>query len=290
MKCICIDGGGTSTKLAVIENGTDILYREARPSLRGGEATVALISSMIQSTRERFPGAPAALSFAGYITPDGRVTGNQVDLWEYPLREKLREATGLDVPVENDGICALIAEKEYGALKGCSTGVLITLGTGIGGGVLSQGRVYRGNTGRSMEIGHLITHAFGRRCSCGQRGCWEEYASCPALSRSCGGLSVHRIAEKVRQGEYVQQWMDHIREICLGLMSLGSLFYPEKLVLGGGLANCGDLLLQPIKQELEKDEGWQNNLSGIQVCTATFLNDAGMIGAGVLGAGRKQGS
>lgn len=285
MNCISVDAGGTYIKLAAVGNDNRILFRDQRPSPRGGEEVSRLIAQMLKDAREQWPGCIAGLSFAGY-TSNGKVTANQLDLWDDPLQERLFQLTGQIIPIENDGICALTAEKEYGELRGCATGIMLTLGTGIGGGILFDGRPYRGQDGRNMEIGHIVTHTGGRKCSCGQSGCWEEYAACPALSRACGGLPVREIVEQVKAGRYLNEWQAHMRELAQGILSLGSLFYPEKIVLGGGLANCGELLVSSLLSVLSRDQGWNNNLSGIRIRTARFLNDAGVIGAAAIA--RKQ--
>ena len=143
MTVIGIDIGGTTVKLGAVENSEAIVYRDTRPSPHEPEQMTRLLAQMIRTARERFPGAPAGISTAGAIDAAGYIDANQLNFWHAPIGPRLRELLGESVPIENDGVCAMLAEYAAGALRGCACGVMITLGTGLGGGVMVNGRVRR---------------------------------------------------------------------------------------------------------------------------------------------------
>lgn len=284
MHNIGIDAGGTYIKLGVTDGNGEILYRDTRPSCHDADGMADRLAMMIREAETIYPGAKAAVSFAGFVNENGNVDANQLGLFDYPLAEKLRLQLGRTVPIENDGICALTAEAYAGSLKGYRTGLMLTLGTGIGGGILAEGKPYRGFHNRNMELGHMIVHMDGLPCSCGQKGCWENYASASALQKLFGGLDPREIICLVREGKEQDKWHKWLNELCQGIMSLCAICYPEAVVIGGGLANAGDLLLESIRDTLLKDRGWQMNFTAVRIMPARFLNDAGIIGAAMLAA------
>jgi glucokinase len=195
MPAIGVDIGGTSVKFGVVTTEGEVIAREACPSPKDWQAMAALIAGKVTCLRSEHPG-PVGICTAGTIGPDGQVTANQLGWNEVPLGAALQAALGEQVPLIHDGHSALMAESVSGALKGMRNGLLVQLGTGIGGGFLSNGQPYVGRANVAPEIGHIITHADGLPCSCGQIGCWEAYASASALSQSdrpirAGGALAH---------------------------------------------------------------------------------------------------
>ena len=124
----------------------------------------------------------------GQYDGGGYVTAGQLGWFNAPLGELIEQMFGEPIPMDNDAMCALYAEAAYGVLKDCSTGILVTFGTGIGGGIITENRPLRGHGGLHGEIGHMLTHAGGRPCSCGQIGCWEAYAAASVLRQMAGGM------------------------------------------------------------------------------------------------------
>ena len=283
---IGIDVGGTTLKLGAVKNGQDIIYRDTKPSVHDAEGMVRQLYEMITAARERFPGAPAAISFAGLIDEEGYVDANQLNLWHAPVGPLLFEMLGERVVIENDGISALLAEYRAGSLQGCDCGIMLTFGTGIGGGVILDGKPLRGfRAGReraNAELGHIITHVDGEGCSCGQTGCWESYASCTALSQMAGGLSPREILERVHHGEMTDLWDRYIHEVCQGILSLCSVFFPQVVAIGGGLSNAGDIFIGRVQEELESVPNFRIHHPETRIVSAHFLNDAGILGAAAL--------
>ncbi len=283
---IGIDVGGTTLKLGAVANDKEIIYRDTRPSVHEPEAMANLLYEMIVAARVKFPGAPAALSFAGLIDEEGYVDANQLNFWHAPLGPILFEKLGERVVIENDGISALLAEYRLGALKGCDSGIMLTFGTGIGGGVILDGKPLRGfRAGKqraNAELGHIITHVDGESCSCGQTGCWESYASCTALSQMAGGLTPREILDKVRAGEMTDLWDRYIHEVCQGILALCSVFFPQVVAIGGGLSNAGDIFIGRVQKELESVPNFRVHHPDTQIVSAYFLNDAGILGAAAL--------
>lgn len=285
MPVIGIDVGGTTVKLGVVENGRDIVYRDTRPSIHEPAKMAQLIYEMIVAARERFPGARAAISAAGHIDGEGNIDANQLGFRHAPVGPLLFEKLGERVPIENDGIAAMMAEYRAGALQGYDSCIMVTLGTGIGGGVVLHGqplRGYRGGESTNAEIGHMITHADGVLCSCGQTGCWEAYASATALSQMAGGLPPREVVDRVKAGEMQELWARYIREISQGILGLLSIFYPQAVALGGGLSQAGDILIGRVIADLERDPNFRLRHADVKIMPAHFLNDAGILGAAAL--------
>lgn len=280
---IGIDIGGTTVKLGAVQDRKKIIYRDEQPSVHDADGLTTLLKDMILKARRLYPNAPCGISTAGAILPGGALTANQFGFVEAPVGRLLSEKLGFDVPMENDGICAMMAEYAAGALMDCtSTGIMITLGTGVGGAVLADGHVLRGFGGINLELGHMLTHVDGKACSCGQRGCWEAYASCSALSEMAGGMRPQEILEHVKNGEMTDLWQRYTHEVAQGLISLCSIFYPEIIVIGGGLSNAGSIVIDSIRSEFEKDPGFGLYYSHVLIRQAFHRNDAGILGAATI--------
>ena len=279
---IGIDIGGTTIKLGAVENGSSIIYRDVRTTPHDPHDLSFLTASMLRKARTRYPGAAFALSMAGGFGEDGMFSANMLGVENVPLKQLMEAAVGESVRIENDGVCAMMAEYAAGALKGFDTAMMITLGTGVGGGVVWNGRPYKGRNGIQAELGHMITHVDGKPCSCGQTGCWERYASATALSELAGGLSPREVIDRVRQGDLADVWRAYTHEIAQGLISLCSIFAPEAIAIGGGLSNAGDIVINGIKGALIRDRGYNLYYTAVRIVPAAFRNAAGIIGAAAL--------
>lgn len=282
MYAIGIDIGGTTVKLGCVKDGYEIVYRDRRRSPRDPAEMADSIYQMAQIALRRFPGAPVGISCAGSLDGRGYVTANQLGWVSVPLGPLIFERFNMALPMENDAVCALAAEHIAGALKGQNTGLLLTFGTGIGGGVIIGGQPMRGHDGLHGEIGHMITHAGGRQCSCGQKGCWEMYAAARILRVMAGGISVREVINQVRAGQMMDIWQTYIEEVTIGISSLMMIFSPSVIAIGGGLSNAGDIVLDAIRGSVEKTSAFSTFNPFTRLVTAHFQNDAGILGASAL--------
>ena len=223
-----------------------------------------------------------------------------------PIRQKLSRYFSVPIYVENDANCATLAEATVGAARGCDSVVMVTIGTGIGGGIVLGGKLYGGKNNFAGEFGHTILQADGEPCACGRRGCFETYASATALIRDTkraaesapdsllwrcaeqeGKFSGRTAFEAARQGDRVAQTVvdRYIRFLALGCGNLIRIFQPDALVIGGGISHEGDGLFTPLRQQVYElaygervPESKRTALLG-----AALGNDAGIVGAAFLG-------
>ena len=272
-----VDIGGTKCLgLCLSADGT-VLVEERLPTPRGASNLADTVAAVVEALeanagariRAVGVGAPGLVDHTGVL----RAAPNLIGVTEMPIREMLTERLHVPVTVDNDATCATEAEWRHGAASGAKDALLITLGTGIGGGVVSGGALQRGANGFMSEPGHVVVDPNGPPCVCGRRGCWERYASGSGLARlardaAFGGRAAAVVdtaggdPESVR-GEHVTSAAragdPEAREIleefawwlALGLANLTNLFDPEVIVLGGGLVEESDLLLEPIRRLYE---------------------------------------
>ncbi len=264
-----IDVGGTKCLGVILDDAGEGIEEQRRPTPKGPEAVIATLAEL---ARAMGPWASIGIGVPGLVTRTGvlRAAPNLVDITNFEVGALLSAELGTTVYVDNDGTCAAAAEWKTGAARGVDDFVMVTLGTGIGGGVIAGGALIRGANGFTGEIGHMVVDPDGPPCPCGRRGCWERYASGSGLARlareAAVGRRLERVvslaggdAEKVR-GEDVQaaaregdsdalQVIDSFgRWVALGLANLTNILDPESFVLGGGLAASADLYLGPIQK------------------------------------------
>jgi len=224
-------------------------------------------------------------------------------LIDVPIREQMRERLGLPVFIDNDVNAAILAEHRFGAARGVSNAVMLTLGTGIGGAILLGGAVYRGTHGAGSELGHIVVDLDGPQCqgNCPNRGCIEALASGTALARE-GRAAAEREPQSMLgraladgrevRGEIVTEAAlagdDTARELVglvgrrlgVALSSLANIFEPEVIVVGGGVMAAGELLLEPARRELRARA--LPPMNGARVAAAELGDDAGMVGAATM--------
>jgi len=264
-----IDVGGTKCLGVILDDAGEVIEEQRRPTPKGPEA---IIDTLAELARSMGPWGSIGIGVPGLVTRSGvlRAAPNLVDITNFEVGALLSSELGTTVYVDNDGTCAAAAEWKTGAARGVNDFVMVTLGTGIGGGVIAGGALIRGANGFTGEIGHMVVDPDGPPCPCGRRGCWERYASGSGLARlareAAVGRRLERVvnlaggdAEKVR-GEDVQaaaregdsdalQVIDRFgRWVALGLANLTNILDPESFVLGGGLAASSDLYLNPIQK------------------------------------------
>lgn len=227
-----------------------------------------------------------------------------LDLEDLPIRDMVSEAVNLPVAIDNDGNLAMLAEALYGAARGTSNALLLTIGTGIGGGIWLNGEIYRGSTGAGAELGHIVVEIDGHPCqgNCPNRGCVEAMASGTAIGRhgreaaerEPGSLLGQRLAagetidakvvnEAAGQGDEAALGAIDLAGHYLGqaLVGLANVFQPEIIVLGGGAIAFGELLIAPARREVEKYA--LKPMNETRVVAARLGPAAGMIGAAAYG-------
>ena len=245
------DVGGTKI-FGVATDGSGGLRRTLRePTPHGAEPLLATLASMVTQLGTGSGPVSVGIGMAGLITIDGKVTvsPNVVGVDGADIWSGLSELLGLPVFLDNEVNCAARWELASGAARGVHDGVMVSLGTGIGGAFMLGGEVLRGSGGLAGEPGHMIVEAGGRHCACGRRGCWEMYASGSALDRMAAlrlgpEISGPEVTAGVRQGDAAAR--DVLDEftywLALGISNLCILTDPEMVVIGGGLSEDWDLL------------------------------------------------
>ncbi len=285
-----VDIGGTKVAAAVVDPDGTVLARARRDTPhRSTEPSVVetVIVEAVDDLRGTHAVEAVGVGAAGFVDANGELVRFAPHLsWrDEPLRARLAERIGLPVFVDNDANAALWAEHRFGAARGIEDVVLVTLGTGIGGGLLIRGRPYRGVNGMAGEFGHMQLVPDGRPCECGRRGCWEQYASGKALARyanSAGlNLSGPPLTEAAADGHPVAcgAYTDVGRWLGIGLANLVAAFDPAVIVVGGGVGAVGELLLEPARRALSDTVVGAGHRRLPDVVTASLRAEAGMIGA-----------
>jgi glucokinase len=306
-QAIGIDIGGTKLAGGVVTAGGRILERTRVPTPAADQAaTLAALAAAVDRLRERHPRVEAiGVGAAGLVEwPGGRARWAPHNSYRrLELRRLLHEQTGLPTTVDNDGNTAAWAEARFGAGAGSDDLVLITVGTGIGGGLLLDGRIYRGGHGFAGELGHMIVDPDGDRCPCGNRGCLEAMASGSTLGRlgreaaavdPGGRLAVLAGGPARVTGEVVFAAAREGDEVALalfgriggwlgvGIASLVTIFDPDLVVVGGGVAATGELLLAPARASFEQYLYGRAHRDPPPVVPARLGADAGLVGAATL--------
>ncbi len=302
---IGIDIGGTKVAAGVVDGHGEILERlQVGTPSHSPVAVENTIVELVDELRSRHRVGSVGIGAAGWVDTDQAVVRFSPHLaWrEEPLREKLRNRISLPLIVDNDANAAAWAEYRFGAGAGASVMVCITLGTGIGGALVLNGQLYRGSYGMAGEWGHMIAVPGGHRCECGNRGCWEQYASGNALVRDARELAGARSpaaqglmefvggAEQITgpsvtaaalAGEPVARELlgDIGHWLGTGIANLVAALDPELVVVGGGVSEAGDLLLGPAQQAFDRTLTGRGFRPAARLVTARFRNDAGLIGA-----------
>lgn len=280
-----VDIGGTSVKMGLLREGEGLVWQKKIPSVVGdAEKLAARIAEALKECPER-PERIGVGTAGSVRRTDHTVTAGNLGWVDVPLGRLLGEATGLPVWVDNDAQAALAAEVYDGVCRGEKDVVYLTLGTGIGGAMLIDGRPWRGPDYTGAELGHIITHARGRKCTCGRRGCFEVYASANALARMAR-CSTQKVVRGVLDGdaEMNSVFNRYIEELAIGVTSLFMVFKPNVLVLGGGLSAAGDVLLTRLQAAVGAEFERNPDYCHMRIALAQHGNEAGVLGAAALAA------
>jgi glucokinase len=294
LRVIGVDVGGTKILAAVVTREGEIEARLERATAHESEeALLAQLDSLVEELRAEHANV-AALGFGIPSRIDQR-TGRAVASVNIPLagvdvRERMRQRHGLPVAIDNDANAAAIGEWQAGVARGASDVVMLTLGTGVGGGLILAGRPYRGATGSGAELGHIVVELGGPPCGCGGHGHLESYAAGPAADRIArelygGDEDAHELLERAKAGEeQAVEALAHIgRYLGAAIATLVNVFEPELVVIGGGFGEAGGELLLGPARELLASEGLVPGRDTVRVVEAQLGSDAGVIGAAMIG-------
>ena len=307
MEAIGVDLGGTKMLVGVIDSDRRVLYRSTAPSL--GLRRNELLDTLeheLRNAREARPRAEIAGLGIPCTIDRGRgvaIIAVNLDLADVPVSALMTDRLGLPVFMDNDSNVAMLAEHLYGAARGAANAVMLTIGTGIGGGLVIDGRLYRGSTGAGAELGHIVIEADGPPCqgNCPNRGCVEALASGTAIARE--GIAAARSAPDSALGralasgaeldgkavtdaalagdETARGVLELIgTRIGVALSSLANALDPDVIVIGGGAIGAGELLVEPARAELATRA--LPPMNGTRVVAAELGPDAGMVGAATM--------
>ena len=314
---IGIDLGGTNIAAGIVDKDLNLLYTASVPT--GADREPALIMDDMAALCRKLCAdhdiALSAIESIGIASPGiaNHDTGvveyaNNLPFRKFPIAQMLRERLGVErIRLENDANAAAWGEAVAGAAKGTTNSIMITLGTGVGGGIIIDNKVYSGFNYAGAELGHIVIEVNGAQCSCGRKGCWEAYSSATGLIRmtkekieECekagrptlmkkmaeekGKVSGRTAFDAKRAGdeaaaEVVDKYVLYLAE---GLSNIVNIFQPEVVSLGGGVSNEGDYLLDLLMPEIRERVYGGNIVLATKICVAKLGNNAGIIGAAML--------
>ncbi len=289
-----IDLGGTNTKIGLVDDNGKLIERfsfSTRDFSKPNNWVKRCLLELkgIKGIKTIGIGVPGAADFKnGQVLYLPNLPG-----WEgVKIVERLKSGLKKDikVAVDNDATCMAIAEHRFGAAKGYENAVCITLGTGVGGGLILNGRIYRGSRGVAGEIGHFPLVPWGKNCSCGGRGCVERYVGNRTLlswARRNGiikrGESLEDITARAKQGDSsaIEFWDKVAYTMAPVLVGVVNLLNPDVVVVGGGVSGAGRFVLSPLKKYI-KAYAMKVQARSVRIVQAKLRNDAGLIGAAML--------
>ncbi len=314
MYTIGIDLGGTNIVAGLVDEDYRILQKASVKTNLPREAA-AILDDMAALCVQVMAAGGVAKENVAYIgigcpgtcnTETGEVEySNNLRFSHLMLGPEMEKRTGLPVYIENDANAAALGEAMAGAAKGAAKSVCITLGTGVGGGIVIDGQVYSGSNFAGAELGHIVIVMDGEDCTCGRRGCWEAYASATALIRqtrrameanpdsamwalsegSLDKVSGRTAFDAMRQDDLAGRQVveQYIRYLACGLVDVINIFQPDVLCIGGGICKEGETLLGPVRKLIEAERYSKYSEKQTRLCVAELGNDAGVVGAACLG-------
>ena len=313
MVYVGIDLGGTSIKAGLVDEQGKILCKATCPTLveRGARPVVddmaKLSLEVIEKGGYTLDDVKAiGIGLPGIQDPRTGIVPFCTNLYwhEVPVIEWMQETINKPIYIGNDATVAGLAESVAGVSAGIENSVFLTLGTGVGGGIVLGGKVYSGTNGVGSELGHMITVIDGEMCPCGNRGCWERYASATALIRmgreaaekhpesliatSVNGklddITAKTVIDAAKAGDEAanEVFERYVYYLCAGLVNIINFIDPEVIVLGGGVSHAGQFLLDAVNRRLPSMVFYKT-MPYARVALATLGNDAGIIGAAMLG-------
>lgn len=304
---IGIDLGGTNIAAGLVDEDMNILCqmslptRSVRPYTEIIDDMALLVEGLINMGNVTMEDI-AQVGIGSPGTPE-KETGNilysnNLGWHNVPLLTELSHRVSTALKVDNDANCAALGEFLAGAARGCRSAIMITLGTGVGSGIIIDGKIYDGVNHAGAEIGHNVIVSGGELCTCGRRGCWEAYASATALIRmgrqaaeqnpgsllakaeKLDGLAIFQAADQGDSAaqQVIDQYLFYVAE---GLTNVVNTFQPDAVVIGGGICGQGERILKPIRRQIAQNV-FCKQVSVPKIVTATLGNAAGIIGAAFL--------
>ena len=311
---IGIDLGGTNIAAGIVDENYNIIAKGSVPTIadRDPEEIIKDMGALCNDLLREANLTGADIACAGIATPGtaNRDTGvveyaNNLPFVKFPIAAVLKKYLDVKtVLIENDANAAAKGEAVAGAAKGCNHAIMITLGTGLGGGIIIDKKVYSGFNFAGAELGHTVIEYNGRQCTCGRKGCWEAYSSATGLINitkdklaATEDTIMHKLVEEnggevsgktafaaARQGDKAgaEVVAEYIGYLACGITNIINIFQPEVLCIGGGVCKEGDYLIDPMMKIVLKDQYTRDNDNKTQIKIASLGNDAGIIGAAVL--------
>ncbi len=311
---IGIDLGGTNIAAGLVNSELKVVDSVSCPTAlpRPAAQVEADMAALCRTLVEKNGLTLADLAWVGIGTPGsvdptiGFVGFNaNFGYHNWYLGPDMEKLLGCKVYVENDANAAAYGEYAAGALKGASFAIMITLGTGVGAGIILDGKLYSGYNHSGGELGHMVIVKDGRPCMCGRRGCWEKYASARALAEDMQAVlranpedalwkkldgniekvDARFVFDAVAQGsKTAKAILENYQEyVACGLTNLINIFQPEIVCVGGGVSKQGEILLAPIRSYVDREEYARTGEKRAQIVPAQLFNDAGIVGAALLG-------
>ncbi len=311
-----VDLGGTNIAVGVVNENFEIVKKGSTPTgaSREPDEIIDDMAKLCLSLIHDCGLESSDISACGIASPG--IANSETGIVEYacnfkmldyPIVEKLRERIGVDkVYLDNDANAAALGEAAAGSAKGASSAIVITLGTGVGGGIIIDKKIYSGFNHAGAEIGHTVIEKDGRLCSCGRRGCFEAYASATglinmtkekmlenpdsAMWKVCGG-DIDKVSGRTAFTAMKKEGDRAAADVCdmyisylsTGIANMMNIFQPEVISIGGGVSNEGDTLFVPMMKQVYEENYAKRSKHHTRIEKATLGNDAGIIGAAALG-------
>ncbi len=318
MYYIGVDLGGTNIAVGIVDANHNIIKKASTPTLpdRCAEAIVRDMATLSKNLIHDCGLTLGDIAYVGIASPGiANVSTGVIEyscnlpFVNFPIGEVFQKYLPVKkVFVENDANAAALAEALAGAAKGTKNSVMITLGTGVGGGIIIDGKIYSGFNHAGGELGHIVIEKDGRQCGCGRRGCWEAYSSATGLTnmtkekvqelmlknipsvmvdsyKANNKISARTAFDAMRKNdqEGIKLVNTYIEYLACGIANIINIFQPEVLSIGGGISNEKHYLLDPLMQLVDKEQYTRNNSAKTVVKIAEMGNDAGIVGAAGLG-------
>ncbi|RKX24119.1 MAG: ROK family protein [Candidatus Zixiibacteriota bacterium] len=313
-----IDIGGTSIKYGLVDSQGKILFKKQRPTVvdKGAEPLIHLVTNIAEGLMYHAAEEDHDVRWLGVGTPgavdarSGTVIGSapNIDGWQgMAIGSVLGERLNMPVHVDNDVNAMALAESRFGAGVGYDSIVCVAVGTGVGGGIVLNGKLWRGANHTAGEIGHIVIDPNGPECRCGNRGCVEAFCSSAAIiarvRKKLGGkltpafenvlrgnvanLNIRKLFEAAKKGDKTAiEVIDETAEyLASGLASVVNLFNPEIVIIGGGVADAGSSFVTAVSAGIRRRAN-SSATEKLRVARATLGNSAGFVGAGILGETR----
>ena len=306
--CFGVDVGGTTVKLGLFNTSGDLMEKWEIPTVTedDGKAILpdcakSILKKMDERKMDRTEVVGVGIGAPGPVDSEGTLYG-AVNLGWGTMSLKKELQTLLNMPVEagNDANVAALGEAWQGGAKGYEDVVVVTLGTGVGGGIVIDGKIYSGSNFGGAEIGHTVISVDGPQCTCGRKGCFEVYSSATGLIRMTKEALAEHPDSMMKEEEHIsgrtafnymrkgdaaaKEVVDkYIKYLAAGITNTLNIFQPDVLCIGGGVCNEGDPLLLPMKEIVARENYTRNSKKNAEIVIAKLGNDAGIIGAAFLG-------